>query len=166
MNEVIHRLVTDIRNGSKIAFLGVGSPLRADDSVGLYVVNELMLRLKADTGKELRFYLGESAPENFTGEIRDFGTTHLVIFDAAELGEEPGAFKIIEREEIGGVSFSTHMLPLKMLTDYMVMTAGCEVLIVGVQPESLEFGRLMSESVKIAADEFVEKMIKVWEEAT
>jgi hydrogenase 3 maturation protease len=166
MREVIDHLISNIQSGCRIAFLGVGSPLRADDSVGLYVVKELMRCLKPETGKELRFYLGESAPENFTGEIRDFRPTHLIIFDAAELGEEPGDFKIIEREAIGGVSFSTHMLPLKMLTDYVVMTTGCEVVIVGVQPENLEFGGEMSEVVKKAAKEFVEEFVKAWERAT
>lgn len=166
MNEVVHQLITGIDGGSKVVFLGVGSPLRADDSVGLYIVGELKSRLTAHSGQELRFYLGESAPENFSGEIRNFGTTHLVIVDAADLGEEPGTMRIIEKDRIGGTSFSTHMLPLKMLTDYLVMTTGCQVFVVGIQPNSLAFGQLISEPVKETADKFLETFIIKWQKAT
>lgn len=166
IHEVVHSLAAEVFGGSKVAFLGAGSPLRADDSVGLYIVNELKSRLTAHSGQELRFCLGESAPENFSGEIRDFGTTHLVIIDAADMGEVPGTMKMIAQDQIGGTSFSTHMLPLKMLTDYLVMTTGCQVFVVGVQPKSLVFGQLVSEPVKAAADEFLERFVAEWQKAT
>jgi hydrogenase 3 maturation protease len=166
MNEVIQYLTAGIRSGSKVAFLGVGSPLRADDSVGLYIVKELMSRLMPFAGQEFRFCLGESAPENFSGEIRNFGTTHLVIIDAADIGEAPGTMRLIPQDQIGGTSFSTHMLPLKMLTDYLVLTTGCQVFVIGIQPKTLVFGQLISEPVKAAADEFIEKLITEWQKAT
>jgi hydrogenase 3 maturation protease len=166
MNQVIHHLITGIGGGSNIAFLGVGSPLRADDSVGLYIVGELKSRLTAHSGQELRFYLGESAPENFSGEIRNFGTTHLIIVDAADMDEAPGVMKIIEKDRIGGTSFSTHMMPLKMLTDYLVMTTGCQVFVVGIQPKCLAFGQLISEPVKETADQFLERFVAEWQKAT
>jgi hydrogenase 3 maturation protease len=166
MNSLITTLTTGIAGGSKVAFLGVGSPLRADDSVGLYITNELKSRITAYSGQELRFYLGESAPENFSGEIRNFGTTHLVIIDAADLGEEPGAMRLIDQDQIGGTSFSTHMLPLKMLTNYLVMTTGCQVFVVGMQPKCLAFGQLISEPVQQAADRFLEGFIANWQKAT
>lgn len=159
MNEVARQLVTAIRDGAKVVFLGVGSPLRADDAVGLYVVSELMTRLTPGPEQEFRFYLGEAAPENFSGEIRTFGTTHLVIIDAAELGAAPGTMRIIEPDRIGGTGFSTHMLPLKMLTDYLVMTTGCKILILGIQPRNLEFGQVLSEVVRQAAEEFIEEFL-------
>jgi hydrogenase 3 maturation protease len=166
MSEIIPHLITGIRGGSKIAFLGIGSPLRADDSVGLYIVNEMMSRLVPYPGQEFRFCLGESAPENFSGEIRSFGTTHLVIIDAADMGTTPGTMRLIAQDQIGGTSFSTHMLPLKMLTDYLVMTTGCQVFVVGVQPRSLAFGQLISEPVKEAADKFLDQLTAEWHKAT
>lgn len=157
MIEVVNRLLEIGKEGRKIAFLGVGSPLRADDAVGLLIVEELRSRLKSTSERELRFYLGESAPENFSGEIRDFCPTDLVIFDAAEIGEEPGTFSLIEQDQIGGVSFSTHMLPLKILCNYLVMVTGCRVTVVGVQPKALEFGEQVSEEVRKAVERFVEE---------
>jgi len=144
----------------RIAFLGVGSPLRADDSVGLYLVAEFEQALPASPHRELRFYLGESAPENFTGVIREFAPTHLIICDAAKMDASPGTFAIIEPEKIGGVSFTTHTLPLKILVDYFIATTGCQVTIIGVQPKSLDFAHPLSPEVKAAADRFVHDLKK------
>jgi hydrogenase 3 maturation protease len=155
MKRTLDTLAEFLAGSGKIAFLGAGSPLRADDSIGLYIVEGLEKRLKSDKNREIRFYLGESAPENFSGAIRDFGPTHLVIFDAAEMDQAPGYITTIQPAEIGGVSFSTHMLPLKILVEYLTATIGCEVMVVGVQPKSLDFAMPVSAEVTTAADEFV-----------
>ncbi|MGE5581290.1 MAG: hydrogenase maturation peptidase HycI [Bacillota bacterium] len=155
-------LTERLASAVKIAFLGVGSPLRSDDSVGLYIVTRLQELLTPDCRKELSFYLGESAPENFSGEIRRRKPSHVVIFDAADLGEEPGTFAIIERERIGGVSFSTHTLPLKILADYLVQTIDCQVIVLGIQPKLREFAYPMSGEVKEAADGFLEEFGKAF----
>ena len=159
MKNTINSLAEFFTDGGRFAFLGVGSPLRADDSVGLYITESLENRLKPGKDKEMRFYLGESAPENFSGELRNFSPSHLVIFDAAEIGETPGYFRPIQPAEIGGVSFSTHMLPLKILVEYLVATIGCKVMVVGVQPKNLEFAEPLSVEVKQAADKFVEEFV-------
>lgn len=156
MKELCDVLAAFFSESVRIAFLGVGSPLRSDDSIGLYIVSNLENRLSSGQKRETRFYLGESAPENFSGELRNFNPWHLMIFDAAEIGQKPGTFKPIQLAEIGGVSFSTHMLPLKILVEYLVATIGCKVMVVGVQPKTLDFAQPVSEEVKIAADQFVE----------
>ncbi len=160
MTGVIDCLHSFIKEGRKIAFLGVGSPLRADDSVGLFIVSEFQERLKSSPDKEFLFYLGESAPENFSGEIRNEAPSHLVIFDAAEMDKEPGSFSIIEKDQIGGTSFSTHMLPLKILVEYIIQTAGCRVMVIGVQPKSLDFAVPLSAEVMEAANQFVTNICK------
>jgi len=159
MNELIERLESIFQSGNRIAFLGVGSPLRGDDAVGLMIVNELMQKLKTRPQIEVRFYLGESAPENFTGEIREFAPTQVIIVDAAELGLAPGTFSLIEREAIGGISFSTHVLPLKIIADYLVTTTNCEVLLIGIQPQELEFAMPISSKVTEAAHGFIAELL-------
>jgi hydrogenase 3 maturation protease len=159
MNKIIDRLATVWRDGGKLVFLGVGNPLRADDSVGLFIVEELEQKLGTVTGKELRFFLGESAPENFSGAIREFAPTYVIVFDAAEFEEAPGSSRLIEQAEIGGVSFSTHMLPLNILANYLTATAGCQVVVVGIQPKLLEFGYPMTGVVKKAAEQLVTEFI-------
>ena len=158
MTQITTRLAALWQASRKIVFLGVGSPLRADDSVGLYIVEQLQNTLTIPPDKEVHFFLGESAPENFSGEIRKICPDTLVIVDAANVGTEPGTALLIDREEIGGVSFSTHMLPLKILTDYLVTTTGCQVLVVGIQPKLLEFAYPISDQVKSAAEQIIKSI--------
>ncbi len=160
MNQVIERLTAVWQDGAKLAFLGVGSPLRADDAIGLLIVAALEERLTRIASKQLRFYLGESAPENFSGVIRQFAPDYLIMVDAAEFAAAPGSFRLIQSDEIGGASFCTHMLPLGILANYLEATAGCRVLVVGVQPETLEFGHPVSQRVEQAAGQFVETFVK------
>lgn len=160
MIEAVQKLASIWKEGGKIVFLGVGSPLRADDSVGLTIVEQLQAAFPVTPGTESRFILGETAPENFSGTIREFGPSHLVIFDAADVEKEPGSIVVISREEIGGTSFSTHILPLKILADYLVDATGCAVTVIGVQPKLLEFAYPMTSGVKKAAETFVAEVIK------
>ncbi len=156
--EVINEFLNLLRDSKKIAFLGVGSPLRADDSIGLYIVSEFENQLKKNPNRECLFFLGESAPENFSGAIRSEAPSHVVIIDAAQIGKEPGSFTLIEPEKIEGVGFSTHMLPLKILIDYLKQAIACQVIIVGVQPKLLEFGYPITTEVKNAADRFIREI--------
>jgi hydrogenase 3 maturation protease len=158
MNDAVQKLTSIWRAGGRIVLLGVGSPLRADDSVGLYIVESLQSVLPKEEGRETHFFLGESAPENFSGAIREVAPTHVVIFDAAQFEKEPGAMMVIAKEEIAGVSFSTHILPLKILVDYLVEATGCEVTVIGMQPKLLEFAYPMTNAVKAAADRFVKEV--------
>lgn len=155
MNEIIQKLAIIIKKTPKAAFLGVGSPLKGDDNVGNQVVALLAEKLKARPGQEFQFYRGESAPENFTGVIRQFGPEYLIIFDAAELSEPPGTFSIITPEQIDGMSFASHVLPLKIICNYLNSAVGRQILLVGVQPESIEFGESLSVKVKQVIDSFV-----------
>ncbi|MCL6588410.1 MAG: hydrogenase 3 maturation endopeptidase HyCI [Firmicutes bacterium] len=157
--QVIAGLANVLNTAARVAFLGVGSPLRSDDGLGLCLTTGLKQALQPGPGQEFRFFLGESAPENFSGAIREFMPDYLVIFDAADLGETPGTFALIAPDRIGGVSFSTHMMPLKILADYLVMAAGCQVMVIGVQPENLDFGETLSPAVAAAVGEFIKELI-------
>lgn len=166
MNSLCAQIVADLanvlNNAARVAFLGVGSPLLSDDTVGLCLTSGLERTLQPNPGQIFQFFLGESAPENFSGAIREFKPDYLVIFDAADLRQPPGAFALIAPEEIGGASFATHMMPLKILVDYLVMATGCQVMVIGVQPETLEFGETLSPVVATAVDEFIEKIKDVF----
>lgn len=161
MTDVAGQLCNSLQTSRKVIFLGVGSPLRADDSIGLYIVTQLQQQLKSTAEREYFFYLGESAPENFSGEIRNQAPSHVIVFDAAEMELKPGTFSLIEQEKIGGISFSTHMLPLKILADYLRRTTGCQVIVVGIQPKFLEFAFPMTPEVQTAADQFINQFCKL-----
>jgi hydrogenase 3 maturation protease len=132
-----------------VAVLGVGSELRCDDAAG----GLLAAAISRDPLPGVHALDGGSAPENCTAEIRRIGPSHLVIVDAADLGESPGTIRVIPSEDIGGTSFGTHSLPLSVIADYLRTEVGCRVIVIGIQPKSLAFGQVVSPEIMEAVAE-------------
>jgi hydrogenase 3 maturation protease len=101
------------------------------------------------------------APENVTGELRRFAPQFVLLADAADMQEAPGAIHWIEMKEISGMSASTHSLPLSMLAEYLRLELGCEVALLGIQPRSNEVGEEVSEAVRRAVAEVVGELRSV-----
>jgi hydrogenase 3 maturation protease len=121
----------------RLAVLGVGSELRSDDVAGLLVVRSLARRFRDRI--DLLLLEGGTAPENLTGPLACFRPSHLVVVDCAELDAPPGSIRLVPAGSIGGFSSSTHSLPLNVILDYLGACRACEILVIGIQPKSLEF---------------------------
>ena len=136
-----------------VAVLAIGSWMRCDDSAGLIVGEEVLRLLETRTGGyRMTAYIGETAPENYTSEIKRFAPSHLVLVDAADVGKAPGHVEILESDVLNGnVSFSTHSLPVRVLVDYIRRFITCEVFIIGIQPATSEFAREATPEVTKAA---------------
>jgi hydrogenase 3 maturation protease len=143
----------------RIAILAVGSELHGDDRAGLIVAERLSKLLASLPMVEI--FIGATAPENLTGEIKQYHPSHVILIDAAGLGAAPGAVEIIDFEEITGNSGSTHRLPLKVLVDYMRNSIGCRVAVIGIQPKSMEFGAPLSAEVRAAVGKLVRALTVV-----
>lgn len=137
-------LKKNLKGAKKIAVLGVGSALRSDDAAGLLVAEEL----KKVKIPKLKVFFGSTAPENLTGEIIKYKPSHIIIVDSVDMEQEPGSILLIDPQVVEGVSFSTHMLPVKMIVDYFLESLKCEIVIIGIQPKTLEFGETVSGEVK------------------
>ena len=145
---------------ARLAVLGVGSVLRADDAAGMEIVRILAERLAPEQSC-VRLFGGETAPENFCGSIKRFAPTHLLIVDAADLGLFPGEFADICPDDVGGPSYCTHMLPLKIMVDYLVQETGVEVTLLGIQYRTLEFDGAMSPEVRSAVETACDALTQV-----
>ena len=142
--------------------LGVGSDLRADDVAGIIAVEQIEKIAAAKTPPpEVQVFIGATAPENFTGEIKKFNPTHLIIIDSADLNEEPGHIEVLDPKHVGNPSFCTHSLPLEVMTDYLLKSCSFEAVIIGIQPKSLNFGDSASKEVLEAAKQLAETITKV-----
>ncbi len=129
--------------------LGVGSEMRSDDAAGLHVASAVS---RAGLPNVHSFEAGP-APENFTAEIRRLHPSTVIIVDCAHMGEPSGTLRLIDPVDIGGVSFGTHGLPLSVLSEYLRQENGCSVLILGIQPASVEVGEVVSQPVLDAINE-------------
>ena len=148
LKENVRKFLKDAR---KVVVLGVGSDLRGDDVLGVRVAE----KLRAFQSSKLVILNGGTAPENFTGDIKKQKPSHLIIVDVAEIKDCVGAIKLLDPADIGGFSFSTHALPLKIMIDFIQHEIDCKVLIVAVQPKTLSFGAAVSPEVEAAAEEIV-----------
>ena len=131
---------------ARIAFLGVGNDLHADDGAGVEVIRALRRLLQPS-----EYFLlveGATAPENFSAPLRRFKPDILLFIDAANMGEKPGALAFLEMGEIDGFSASTHILPLTNLASFIKSETGCRVAFLGIQPARLEFDSPMTPVVK------------------
>jgi hydrogenase 3 maturation protease len=151
-----------LENAQRVAVLGIGSELRGDDVAGILTAQQIE---KTIAGKnalpEVRVFIGETAPENLTGEIKRFQPTHLIIIDAADLNKEPGGIEILNPEKIGGTSFCTHSLPIKVMADYLLQSFDCQVITIGIQPKTLAVGAQPSKEVLAAAKRLSSTIIKI-----
>ena len=139
-----------LNKAQRIGLLGVGSEFRGDDVAGVLVAKSLAAKIK---NRKFKVFLGETAPENLTGEIKKFKPTHLLIIDAADIGRKAGSVTMLCAKDIAGATFSTHRLPVKLIADYLSCSISCDIIILGIHPESFVFGKLPSQKIKKAARE-------------
>ena len=111
--------------------------------------------------KRLEVFLGATAPENLTGEIKKYKPSHLLIIDAADTASKPGTIDLIDPKTVGGISFSTHMMPLKIMVDYMLKSIKCKVIIIGIQPKVLKFGSEPSREAISSAKEIAKTILEI-----
>jgi len=147
-----------ISPSTRLAILGIGSELRSDDAVGVLVARRLGTRLPqrdniliVDTG---------AVPESFTGPLRRFRPDLILMVDAAALGIEPGSVEILAWQDVGGFSASGHALPVSVVAEYLHAALGCELLLVGIQPASLEFLGKMTPAGRQAVRRVVSGLIR------
>jgi len=57
------------------------------------------------------------------------------------------------------MSASSHSLPLSVLAHFLKLEFGCEVTVLGIQPEQNEFNMEMSPPVQAAVDDIVEELL-------
>ncbi|MEM1658903.1 MAG: hydrogenase 3 maturation endopeptidase HyCI [Candidatus Jordarchaeales archaeon] len=123
-----------LKGARRVAVIGVGSRFRGDDALGL----EVARRLKGAGLRGVLVVEAETVPENFTGELRRFHPSHVLLVDAAHFGGKPGDVVVASgSSSMRGVSFSTHHMPLSMFARFVEASIGSTVVLVGVQPGSL-----------------------------
>ena len=159
MSELRDFLLEKLAGTKKLAVLGVGSVLRGDDAAGILIVERLMEAFPQDAYPNLSIFSGGTAPENFSGNLRLFAPDHLLIIDAADADAEPGSIVEIPRTEIGGPSFSSHMLPLKIMVDYLINETGTDVTMLGLQYKDIEFEAELSPEMRETVDELTEALL-------
>lgn len=128
-----------------VVMLGVGNSLHSDDGAGPVLAEELK-------NEGMNAFNCGTAPENFTSSVRRLHPETLIIVDAALMGLNPGTIRRIPADKIHDTAVGTHMMSLAFLADYLKEEVS-EIIFIGIEPESLEFGDGLSNPVKEAVAE-------------
>jgi hydrogenase 3 maturation protease len=132
--------------------LGVGNRRRGDDAAGSLCVRLLKKQMaKKGAAREVRVLDARETPESATGLIREFRPTHVLIIDAAAGGHQPGTVFLIDKRKIAQEDISTHRIPLAHLVRYLEVSIGCRVILIGIEPEEVGWGKPVSAPVRKAA---------------
>ena len=88
-----------LTGAQRIVILGVGNDMRRDDRIGIEILSELInLSLLKDS--QIKMINAGTTPENFTHPIENWNPSHLLIVDAADMGENPGEIELIQMDDI------------------------------------------------------------------
>ena len=141
----------------KTAFIGLGNRDRGDDAVGLRFVDDLR-QLNPNF-----FFSEEDGLEKAVLEVIKRKDVHNVVFvDVCDMGSEPGKINLLQAEDVKE-SVTTHKVPIAVLMA-LLKKEGKNPLLLGIQPESLEFegdiSNTMKDSLKNIEDA-VKKALKV-----
>lgn len=137
-----------------MAIIGIGAELNGDDAVGVHTARRLKTVLPS--AQNVLVLEGGTLPESITGPLRRFAPELVILVDAADFGGVPGEVQWIDSMKIGGASFSTHSMPLSLLAEYLSNEVGCETMILGVQPQRLEFAAPLSIDCEKAVNEIAD----------
>jgi hydrogenase 3 maturation protease len=157
MRDLRKELANRLKRAKRVAILGVGSEFRGDDAAGMLVAEALSRYARRTThdarrAGRLQVFYGATAPENLTGEIIRYKPSHIVIVDTADIKVRPGNVVLLDAKDLGeGVSFSTHKLPPKVMIDYLKKRLKCGIMVIGIQPKRISFGKTVSREVRNSA---------------
>lgn len=140
----------------RIGLLGLGNLMRTDDGVGM-----LTLRNMTEDGRlpsEVHVIEGGSLGLDLLDSLR--GVSHLLALDAVDTGVTPGTLVRFEGDELAHlpVSKSVHLLGFSDLMGVLRLmdAAPAEVVLLGVQPESTDWGTVLTPAVETARKDLVQ----------
>ena len=130
--------------------LGIGNIEKSDDGAGALCADILGREAPKKRPRNLKIINGGDVPENYTGDIRKFEPTHVIIIDTCCAKKKPGAIFLVDPTKMSDEDISTHRMSLSMLVKFLEETIGCKTMVLGIEPKSLGWGTTISAPVQKA----------------
>jgi hydrogenase 3 maturation protease len=138
-----------LKNKKKL-FVGIGNLLKMDDGVGVYISK------KIKNNGDVSSLTAEVSIENYIGKINNMNPDILILIDCVDMKSDAGTFKLLKLNQIHDLTFNTHNISLKRLSEFFKMP----VYVLGIQPEKIDFGENISYLVKAVANRIINQINK------
>jgi len=148
---------------SSTLVLGIGNTLLTDEGVGIHVIDYLLEHYPHEPG--VTYLDGGTLSFTLAGPIAEHD--NLIVVDAARLGQPPGSTQVLVGDEmdryLSGNRQSVHEVGLTDLLDIARLseTFPDKRALVGIQPDSLDWGDRPSASVQPAIAVAAEAVIQL-----
>lgn len=137
---------------AKLTVLGIGNLLMRDEGIGVHLLEAVMVA--HDWPDEVEFVDGGAGGLNLLTVIER--AERMIVFDAADMHLPPGEYRIITPEQVRDDTpehrISMHDVPfmetLKLCEQFTSRPVFVQMLV--VQPQTIEFGRELSEPLAAA----------------
>ena len=146
--------------GSTIV-IGLGSPLMADDGLGLVVLEELRERWSFDPPVEL--VDGGTWGMNLLPSVETAG--RLVLVDAINIGAEPGTCVLLERHQLPlllSTKLSPHQIDVRDVLSLAEFrgTLPRDTVAIGLQPALVEMGIGLSPLIRTKIEDLLARVVQ------
>ncbi|MBI5253450.1 MAG: hydrogenase maturation protease [Euryarchaeota archaeon] len=142
----------------KVAIIGVGNSIMRDDGVGIHTVQELQ-KIKLPGNVEV-----QDADTNAFAVLECMdGKDKAIIIDAYRGGREPGTiYKFKFTPDSSNIKLSLHDIDFTdaLKSGRHAYRLPPDIVIIGVEPEVIEFGLELSPRVQKAIPNVIEEVLK------
>ena len=146
----MHNLREQLRHcmEGRVCLMGLGSLDYGDDGFGVRLVERLIEAGMADV------VIAGTTPDRCLGRVVRERFDQLIFLDAVEFGAAPGAFVLLDTEEILArfPQVSTHKISVGVLAEWVEADGHTQAWLLGVQPESLKPAKSLTPKVQATLD--------------
>lgn len=144
----------------KIIVLGVGNTIHSDDGFGVHAMRKLESDPRLPTG--VTVIDGGTQGLELLAFLHD--CSRLLLLDAVDVGATPGTMMRIAGDELLGLAkgSNVHQLGVADLLTTLPLVSDIEreIVILGVQPASTDWGTELSPPVEAAVEPVVERAVE------
>lgn len=144
---------------SKIITVGVGNIVRSDDGLGLHAMRRVLTDSR--TPRDVVFIDGGTLGLELVSYVS--GATHLLLLDSIDAGRSPGTLICMNGEELRTLprGASVHQLGVADLIAMLSVASEAppDIMLLGVQPASTEWGTALTPKVEAALGALVDMAI-------
>lgn len=152
----------------RLCVVGLGNPMAGDDGFGMHLVAALRSHLPAPTSVDRKLLAPGVELERCLSTITKERFDHIVLCDAVDFGEAPGAVVWLSADEIAArlPQLSTHRLSLGLVARLLEANGTTRAWLLGVQVGSCRPSPALSPPVAASTSALVSLWLESWQRPT